>query len=733
MRWKCSVLLICLSFGIRWCLGAGMVGISLGNTWRMGNMTALKTALLHNYDESTTPPGFTGSDRGTNIEIQLGLNQFPVFDTVNEAFSMFAWWRYNWKDLRLTWNPEDWDDITYVVFKYGTDIWVPDTTVYASTESNEVFHDLVLVTVYYNGDVNVSRPIVSAIPCAMQLEGFPWDTQTCTFTFGSWALDVSGVSVSPKSFISSNGTIIYAPFVFTSDWDHLTEFQLETVKTVHDELFYGSYPKPFSTINYSMKLRRIAVSYTWGIILPLVLITLSGFGAFIVNPDAGERIGFGVTIILATAAIYIVADNSLPKAKHMTHILVLYAVSILMSVVTLLVSIVNSSLYCVRNSDGLFTESSLLKRFIEADKDQSGDLDKDEIVEMLMEMGLPQIKIDVFLHVVEQKNDIFDDTGYRITFPQWYDMVEIVADIDHFSDRHSPLISAILRPFLEAERKHRKEFVVRRAEIAIQRNLVSNNIAVQPDLGIKKRSISASLRRRKKTSTSPKVKSRHSNVLGVGNAAQENALPTKNQAIGMKVSPGPSSIHEDDAIAIGIEMMGNLDNMVETVADDVTGADSNVSTSTDGVPRESLTDHVTDDITRPDSMVPKGKDDVPYESEDEAHTLMVELTGRLSDSNTLKYTNTVPDEKGGANHFITSYELSDPSERVARRLAGHIDFICVAICPIAYIVFLFCLFASNMSFPEEFKGTRFEHVALDGTVSSFCCFGKDEYAPLGPS
>jgi len=770
------VLLTCLSFSIRCCLGAGMVSSHLSNekVWRLGNTTALKAALLTGYDETTAPPG-PENDRGTTVYVQLALNQFTEFDTVNEKFSMFAWWRNNWEDPRLTWTPEEWDGIEFVTFKEGTDIWAPDTTIYESTMRTEVMPSQIN-QVYANGTVYVSKPLIHSIPCNMEMNGFPWDKQICSFTWGSWMHDVRTTSVAPMSFTSSDGTTKYDPFVFTQTWDPLTEFRLLRVRTTHKETYYSCCIHPYATIEFSLEMQRVAVTYLWGIILPLVLTTLAGFGAFIVNPDAGERIGLGVTIILATAAIYIVADSALPKSKEMTDISVIYAVSIFMSVATLLVSIVNTSLYCVRNVEGLFSESSLLTKFMEADKDQSGDLDKEEIVGMLMEMGLAPAKIDIFLSIVKAKQHIFDNSEMNITFPQWYDMVEILSEDDYFACRHSPLMSFILRPLLASERKQRKAFVVRRAQIAMQKNSVSKNITFEPDLCLTKGEISA-LRKRKGNSGPPKVQhpraaspkvqylsppqpsyghdfqdeveektrlasreqSRHPDALDVGKAAEENAQARNHQDIGVKISSGPHSIDEDvtakecllpdspttsnkDAITIGIEMM---DTAVVTVSDDLTGADSNASSSTDDVQRESLTGIVSGDLTRSNLIVSTGEDDVPHIS----HHAADEFS--CSDSNpprdALRTNDDEQNEKGGGHLLITEHELNDPSEQIARRLAGYIDFFCVCTLPVAYIIFVFCLFAAKMTVEKEFEGTVLEHVQLDGTMSSSCCFkGESE-------
>jgi hypothetical protein len=66
----------------------------------------------------------------------------------------------------------------------------------------------------------------------------------------------------------------------------------------HGDTFYGCCVEPYPTISYSFKVRRHARTYVSGILLPMVLATYAGFLAFAANPDSGERIGLGITVML---------------------------------------------------------------------------------------------------------------------------------------------------------------------------------------------------------------------------------------------------------------------------------------------------------------------------------------------------------------------------------------------------------------------------------------------------
>ena len=70
----------------------------------------------------------------------------------------------------------------------GGSIWMPDDTIYDAT-TYELLMAGVLANVYSGGSVWVSLPIKTVVPCPMKLRRFPFDTQSCTLTHGSWTLN----------------------------------------------------------------------------------------------------------------------------------------------------------------------------------------------------------------------------------------------------------------------------------------------------------------------------------------------------------------------------------------------------------------------------------------------------------------------------------------------------------------------------------------------------------------
>ena len=177
----------------------------------------------------------------------------------------------------------------------------------------------------------------------------------------------------------------------------------------------------------------------------------------------------GITCLLTSAAIYIVAFEVLPKTGNMTIISMLHVISFSFSWATLAVSVLAVSLYGVKTSTGVMSEHELVSAFVKADNDHSGVLDKKEVEEAVKKLGLPSAK---FFKLRKKLDSLH---GQSITLPVWYDLVGDIYQTDGLAAYHSPIIGIMLAPFVKLERKRRKDFVLRRVQAAIDRKDVSSD------------------------------------------------------------------------------------------------------------------------------------------------------------------------------------------------------------------------------------------------------------------
>ena len=105
-------------------------------------ISSLRRDLLWNtyYDKHAYPFDYAwyGQPEGTRtgVPIELDINFHRVFsvDTINPVLDLVVWFRLQWSDPRLTWNPTDYMNMTKVWFWIGdgsaggetSEIWIPD-------------------------------------------------------------------------------------------------------------------------------------------------------------------------------------------------------------------------------------------------------------------------------------------------------------------------------------------------------------------------------------------------------------------------------------------------------------------------------------------------------------------------------------------------------------------------------------------------------------------------------
>ena len=416
------------------------------------NMSALKAALLDGYDPTVPPPD-------TQVLIQLSIQKLQTIDTANQYVQMIGWWRHYWTDQRLSWNPDQFGGIDFVTFAgYNNDfgeIWGPDTLMYESFDTTPIIASQEY-SVYPSGSVFVSKPMVHNFPCPMDVKDFPFDVQTCMFTVGSWSYHGFIVDILPRLVDNAPSAVSLATY------NEHTEFTLRKVVTDHYSFFYGCCPEPYPLITYKLKLKRAPLPYFNGLLLPLILSTFAGFFAFLINPNAGERIGLGITIVLLEGVLYSIAMDLLPKSMDWTIFSVLYMWSTVVSFMTLIVSVLAVSLTTTTESVNPMSEAKLLKTFTNADADGTGELDENEIKRAVTLTGLKDEKLAIFQRAIEAKEA---EIGRRtITFPDWFDIVADVAESDGLAAYHNFMVWGLVKAFNRYERKYRKEQIMRKFE-----------------------------------------------------------------------------------------------------------------------------------------------------------------------------------------------------------------------------------------------------------------------------
>lgn len=104
------------------------------------------------------------------------------------------WVEQEWVDYKLQWNPEEYGGVD-TVYVPAEQIWLPDIVLHNNADGN---YEVIMITkaiLRYDGKVTWKPPAMFRSTCEMDVQWFPFDTQTCVLRFGSWTYDGNEVSL----------------------------------------------------------------------------------------------------------------------------------------------------------------------------------------------------------------------------------------------------------------------------------------------------------------------------------------------------------------------------------------------------------------------------------------------------------------------------------------------------------------------------------------------------------
>ncbi|XP_070571424.1 neuronal acetylcholine receptor subunit alpha-10-like [Ptychodera flava] len=270
------------------------------------------------YNESTT----------TNITMMLLLAHALDLDERMQKFTINAWVTLIWKDEFLTWDPKLYGGIERFMIP-SNKIWLPEVILYNSAD-DEYKNFLLdhMVKVKHTGAMLWAAPTIFQSTCHLDVRYFPFDHQVCSLKFGPW--QYSGFEI----MITGEGDKNVHRDVFMSDgeWDMVDFTAINSISYYPDEPGV-----PFADVTYYVSLRRRPVFYVINLLLPCALLSVITMFVFILPVESGEKINFGITILLSMTVFLLVLAESMPPSSVIPLLGQFYAVSLVL--VTMSVSL----------------------------------------------------------------------------------------------------------------------------------------------------------------------------------------------------------------------------------------------------------------------------------------------------------------------------------------------------------------------------------------------------------
>ena len=156
------------------------------------------------------------------------------------------------------------------------------------------------VVVQENGENHWKSPAIFKTVCAIDVTYFPFDMQTCSLKFGSWASSSQQLTMRPEKTTGKSNQ-----YVDNGEWDII---EIEAKRNL---VKYST--GAFDDVTITILIGRVYFVFCVNLIIPCFLISSMIFLGFVLPPECGERIGLSITVLLAMTVFQQLTSNIFPS------------------------------------------------------------------------------------------------------------------------------------------------------------------------------------------------------------------------------------------------------------------------------------------------------------------------------------------------------------------------------------------------------------------------------------
>ncbi|XP_063428046.1 acetylcholine receptor subunit beta-type lev-1-like [Mytilus trossulus] len=285
----------------------------------------LHNDLFNDYNPDITP--FDTENGNSNkkwIKFQfynLGINHY---DEVDGILSLTAMTILTWMDSSLRWKPSDFNNITQITVYTGT-VWFPYIILLNDANKLEPFDSTSpsKVSISYNGNIDWSPTHVINSKCPANMRKFPFDEQKCSLTFLVWEPSKQ-IYLEPVSMPYSDYFEAKSPDWIVQSWEVTPDKQGNISLAV------------------VLNIKREPLYYIILVFTPIAVLALLNPLVFLLPQNSGERISYGMTILLSFVVFLTLASDKIPATSNPISFLIVFIVLVFIaSAVILLFNIFN--------------------------------------------------------------------------------------------------------------------------------------------------------------------------------------------------------------------------------------------------------------------------------------------------------------------------------------------------------------------------------------------------------
>ena len=278
------------------------------STKKFKNMeTKLIDTLFDGYDPRARP--VLNYSQPIMVNFSLTLTQIDDMNIKDQILSTGLWINYLWYDAFLKWDPARYDNIRAISIPINK-IWKPDIILYNSVSENFDPSYPTHAKIFSDGLVNWLPPAMVTTSCNVDVRFFPFDRQICPFIFGPWTNDVTTIDMQLQ-YGEGAASIDTSEMVDSNTWDDISVTAHRLAKRFESTPNDPAYVKCI----FVLRMRRCHTYGMMNYITPCLIVTAMALLVFILPPDAGEKIGLSITVLLTLVVFQQMLADATPATK----------------------------------------------------------------------------------------------------------------------------------------------------------------------------------------------------------------------------------------------------------------------------------------------------------------------------------------------------------------------------------------------------------------------------------